>query len=36
MDIVYMLFDISFLQDCFLNQNYFGFDIVHIDLFSYY
>ena len=30
----YMLFYISFLQDCFLAQNYFGFDIVHIDLFS--
>lgn len=30
----YMLFYISFSQDCFLTQNYFGFDIVHIDLFS--
>ena len=32
----YMLFHISFLQDYFLIQNYFGFDIVHIDLFFDY
>ena len=29
----YMLFYISFLQDNFLAQNYFGFDIVYINLF---
>lgn len=30
----HMLFYISFLQNCFLTKNYFGFDIVHTDLFS--
>ena len=32
----YMLLYISFSQDCFLAQNYFGFDIVYINLFSDY
>ena len=32
--VAYMLFYISFLQNCFLTKNYFGFDIVHFNLLS--
>ena len=36
MDIVSMLFDISFLSDCFLMQNYDCINAIYINLFSDY